>query len=54
MFSVCISSGFLASYWSAGFGRFFQVPALASHWLEDCPIFKPTPKENYQYSANYS
>jgi hypothetical protein len=25
----------LASYWSAGFGKFLQVLAFASHWLED-------------------
>ena len=32
MLSAC--PGFLASYWSAGFGTFLQVSALASHWLE--------------------
>jgi hypothetical protein len=26
---------FFASYWSAGFDRFRQPPALVSHWLED-------------------
>jgi hypothetical protein len=46
--------GFLASYWSKGFGRFLQVSALASHWLEDCANFTLTPEENYQYSANHS
>ncbi len=34
---------FLAFYWPAGFGRFLQVSALASHWLEDCANFTPTP-----------
>jgi hypothetical protein len=45
--------GFLASYWSARFGRFLQVSALASHWLEDCANITPTPEENDQYSANH-
>ncbi len=31
-----LSPGFLAFYWSAGFGTFLLVTALASHWLEDC------------------
>ncbi len=31
-----LSPGFLASYWSAGFGTFLQVSAFASHWREDC------------------
>ncbi len=35
----------LSSNWSAGFGRFFQVSALASHWLEDYENFTPTPEE---------
>jgi hypothetical protein len=30
---------------SAGFGRFLQVSALASHWLEDCANNTPTPEE---------
>jgi hypothetical protein len=38
--------------WSAGFVRFLQVSALASHWLEDCANFTQTPEENDQYSAN--
>jgi hypothetical protein len=46
-----LSPSFLASYWSAGFGRFLQVSTLASHWLEDFANFTPTPEEN---SANYS
>jgi hypothetical protein len=34
-----------------GLGHFFlQVSALASHWLEDCANFTPTPEENYQYT----
>jgi hypothetical protein len=45
---------FLAFYWSAGFRRFLQVSALASHWLEDCANFTPTPSENDKYSANHS
>jgi hypothetical protein len=36
----------LAFYWSAGFGTFLQVSALASHWLEDFANFTPTPEEN--------
>jgi hypothetical protein len=35
----------LLFYWSAGFGTFLQVPALASHWLEDCANFTPTLEE---------
>jgi hypothetical protein len=42
--------GFLASYWSAGYGRFLQVSALASHWLADCANFTPMPKEHNKYS----
>ena len=54
MLAACtvLRSPFLASYWSAGFGRFLQVSALASHWLEDCANFTPTPEENDQYSAS--
>jgi hypothetical protein len=44
----------LIGHWSAGFGRFLQVSALASHWLEDCANFTPTPEENNNYSDNYS
>jgi hypothetical protein len=55
---VCVgrvlSPGFLAFNWSAGFGPFLQVSALASHWLEDCANFTPTQEENDQYSANHS
>jgi hypothetical protein len=29
-------------YWSAGFGTFLQVSALASYWLGDCANFTPT------------
>jgi hypothetical protein len=47
-------SFFLASYWSAGFGTFRQVSALASYWLGDCAYFTPALDENYQYSANHS
>jgi hypothetical protein len=54
MLTGVLSPGFLAFYWSAGFGTFLQVSALASHWLEDCTNFTPTPGENDQYSANYS
>jgi hypothetical protein len=43
---------FLASYWSAIFGRFLQVSALASHWLADCTNYTPTPGDNNKYSAN--
>jgi hypothetical protein len=45
---------FLVSYWSAGYGTFLQVSALASQWLEDCANLTPTPEEENQYSANYS
>jgi hypothetical protein len=35
------------SYWSVEFlGHFLQVSALASHWLEDCANFTPTPEVN--------
>ncbi len=37
-----------------GFGRFLQVSALASHWLDDCANFTPMPEENDHYSANHS
>jgi hypothetical protein len=30
-----------------------QVSALASHWLEDCANFTPTPEENDQYNASH-
>jgi hypothetical protein len=43
--SACTCPGILAFYRSAGFGRFIQVPALASHWLEDCANFTPAPEE---------
>jgi hypothetical protein len=49
-----LKQGFLASYWSAGFGRFLQVSALAFHWQADCENFTPTPEEYNKYSANYS
>ncbi len=53
---VYLTQVFLASYWSAGFGRFLQVSALSSDWLADCANFTLTPGENnkYRYSANYS
>ncbi len=35
-----LSPGFLDSYWSAGFGTFFQVSALASHWLRTVQIVR--------------
>jgi hypothetical protein len=43
---------FSASFWSAGFGKILQVPALAFHWMEDCANFTPTPEENNEFSAN--
>jgi len=58
---VLLNPGFLASYWSAGFGRFLQVSALASHWQQDCANFTPTPEEKtntiaflvqYKHQAN--
>jgi hypothetical protein len=33
---------------------FFRYRPFASHWLEDCANFTPTPEENDQYSANHS
>jgi hypothetical protein len=45
---VYVSAGFLASYWSAGFGTFLHVSALASHWLEDRANFTP----RYKQQAN--
>jgi hypothetical protein len=48
-----LSPGFLASYWSAGFGIGTGI-ALASHCLEDCANFTPTMEENDQYNANHS
>jgi hypothetical protein len=51
-FCVSLSPRFLVSYWSAGFGTFLQVSALASQWLEDCGNFTPTPEKTDQYSAN--
>ncbi len=53
-FYTTFNPGFLASYWSAGFGRFLQVSFFASHWLEDCANFTPMPEENDHYSANHS
>jgi hypothetical protein len=41
-----LNPGFLASYCSAGFGRFLHVSALASHWLEVCANLMPTPGKN--------
>jgi hypothetical protein len=43
MLAAC--TGFLAFYWSVGFGTFLQVSAIASHWLEDCANFTPMPEE---------
>jgi hypothetical protein len=40
------SPDFHLSYWSAAFGRFLQVSALASHLLADCANFTPTPGDN--------
>jgi hypothetical protein len=51
MLSGVLGTGFLASYWTAVFGRFLQVSAVAYHWLED---FTPTPEKNDQYRANNS
>jgi hypothetical protein len=48
---LVFSQGFLAYYWSAGFGTFLQISALASHWLEDCANCTPTPEETDKYSA---
>jgi hypothetical protein len=53
MLAACtvFSPGFLASYWSAGFGTFLQVSALASHWL--LQILRQRRRKT-QYSANHS
>jgi hypothetical protein len=51
MLVACTQPGFLTSYWSARFWTFLQVSALTSHWLEDCANCKPTPEENYKFSA---
>jgi hypothetical protein len=48
MFAAC--PGFLGSYWSAGFGTFLQVSALASYWLEECAKCSSTPEENNKYT----
>ena len=48
MLARVLSPGFLVSYWSAEFGRFLQVSAFTSHWLEDCANFTTAPKENDQ------
>jgi hypothetical protein len=53
MLAGVLDPGFLASHWSAGFGRFLQVSVLASHYLEDGVNFTPTLEENNQYSANF-
>jgi hypothetical protein len=46
----CISR----DYWSTWFGKFLQLLARASHRLEYCANFTPTPEENSQYSANHN
>ncbi len=48
---VCVGLimlGFLAAYWSVEFKTILQVLAFASHWLEDCANFTPTPEANDQ------
>jgi hypothetical protein len=40
MFNVPVA--FFASYWSAGFERFHQPPALVSHWLGGFAGGEPT------------
>jgi hypothetical protein len=42
MYLIQVSLLFIA----AGFGIYLQVLVLASHWLEDCANFTPTPEEN--------
>ncbi len=51
MFVAC--PGLLDFYWSAGFGTFLEVSALASHLLEDCVNFMSMPEKNDQYSGNH-
>jgi hypothetical protein len=43
---------FFASYWSAGFERFCQPPALVSHWLGGFAGSAPTLIVRYQQEAN--
>jgi hypothetical protein len=43
---------FSASYWSAGFERFRQPPALVSHWLEGFAGDAPTFLLRHQQVAN--
>ncbi len=37
--TTCIIQYSLASYWSTGFERFCQPPALVSHWLEGLQLY---------------
>jgi hypothetical protein len=47
---LLLALAFLAFNWSAGFGAFLQVSALASHWLDDCVIFMPTLEKSTNHS----
>jgi hypothetical protein len=43
---------FFASYWSAGFERFRQFPALVTHWLGGFAGSVPTLEVSNQQKAN--
>jgi hypothetical protein len=42
---LVLSPGFLDSYWSAGFGKFIYVSALASHWLETVQMVRQSQRK---------
>jgi hypothetical protein len=46
-------SGFLSSYWSAGFGTFLQVLVLAFPLAGGMCKLHATPEENDKYNANH-
>jgi hypothetical protein len=42
---LVLRPGFLDSYWSAGFGTFIRVSALASHWLETVQMVRQSQRK---------
>jgi hypothetical protein len=50
-FNILAAQMIFITYW---IGAFLQASNLASHWLEDCANFTPTPEKHNQYSDNYS
>jgi hypothetical protein len=44
--------GFLASYWSPGFGRFLQLSALASHWWRIVQILQQRQRKTTNTAPN--